>query len=197
MKRQLLLISAATFFIIVNTSYFWDGPWSFFLYFILFIVYIALGIILLVQLGFAIKEKFRKRQRLTTISVTAVLLAVVAYKPGGIIDFERLEGKDVFIANREGVANCMTWIKLKENGKFFEKSICFGVDKTNGRYYVHNDTIDFVNSNPHVAASSFKYGVIRKHFNSNYVGETLVLYKSADDTIGFAMNVVLNEIRWK
>ena len=72
-----------------------------------------------------------------------VMLFIIFLKPNGIINFDRIRGKDLLIAQAEGAANCMTTFKLKNNNKFVERTICFGVTEISGTYYLKGDTIIF------------------------------------------------------
>ena len=49
------------------------------------------------------------------------------------------------IAQREGAADCMTTIKLKENMTYRERNVCFGIMEIKGTYELRNDAIFFGN----------------------------------------------------
>lgn len=98
------------------------------------------------------------------------------------------------MAYREGVANCTTSISLKANGKFYERSMCFGVDKTNGVYSIAHDTVYFAVVNPKLKPSRFQFGVIKKTPYKNNVEEQLLLYGSAMDSVGTLFNIRYNHL---
>ncbi len=126
----------------------------------------------------------------------ACLLFLIAYRPTGIIDFEKFQGKDIFIASRRGVANCETVIKLKTSGRFFLKSVCFGIEKENGFYSRNNDTIKFVYQESVHNALHFRYGIIKKDSFGGKEHESLVLYDMEHDSTRMKMEVSLNDFQW-
>ena len=141
---------------------------------------------LLRQLFLAIKEKFVDRQRLLIIAVLTPVLAFAFFKPAGLIDFEKFESNNILIAQREGAANCMTTFKLKENNKFTEKNVCFGMTETKGDYKFINDTIYFENVElGRHEDEYYKFAVIRpsKFYKDNNHFD-LVRYKDLNDTTG-------------
>ena len=83
----------------------------------------------------------------------------------------------------------MTTLKLKENGDFVERSVCFGVDKTNGNYELKNDTIWF--SNVSRGNEFYKFGVIVAMENER---EEIILYHNKNDTIPLSLYVNKNEL---
>jgi hypothetical protein len=198
LKRRTLLISAIIFFLVVNTSYFWSGvvpfPWGLLLFLLLIISYGSLIVALVLQVAYASEEKFRNRQRYVTIAVVALVVFLVGYRPAGIIDFERFESKDLLIARREGVANCMTTFQLKKNKRFRERNVCFGVKKTEGQYTFRNDTITFSD----VEKDFYKFAVIKPSdsLSGGNVGD-LVLYRNLQDTMPLKLWIVQNELTLK
>ena len=95
----------------VNTTYYWEGKLGLFAFpafLLLVVIYAGLGITLVKQLYFLIKEKFVDYQRLLKVGLLTIVLVLTFYKPFGLIDFDKLEGGDILIAEREGSANCMT-----------------------------------------------------------------------------------------
>ena len=159
----------------------------------LVIVFLVLAIICLIQIGKGFKENFSNQKRNWTIGIMAISLGLIFLKPNGIVNFDRLEGEDVFIAQREGAANCMTTFKLKANNKFKERSVCFGVSEARGNYEIKNDTIFFSDVIvPRGEGEYYKFGVLKK---SKHGGEKALLrYRSRSDTIGNELWITKNEI---
>ncbi len=148
------------------------------------------------QLFYAFKERFKDKQRLISIGLILIVLCLTIYRPFGLINYEKFEGNDILIAEREGIANCMTYIKLKENNNFTNREFCFGETEIKGEYKIKNDTIYFDNvkfgrSENHF----FKFALIRpskfykdnKHFD-------LVLFKNIKDTMGYDLRITKNEL---
>lgn len=199
MKSKRLIIATVLFFILVNTTYYWEGKLGLFAilaFLLLSFVYFILTIILFRQLYFSIKEKLANKTRLLTIGILILVLTLVFYKPYGLINFDQLQGDDILIAEREGSANCMTTFKLKDNYTFREKSVCFGVTEVKGKYYLLNDTIFFSNVNVGRNEDAFyQFALIKpsmfisdgKHFD-------LIFYMNIKDTIGYELWITKNEL---
>lgn len=124
------------------------------------------------------------------------VLALAFFKPAGLIDFWKFEGNDILIAKREGAANCMTTFKLKENNKFTEKSVCFGMTEIKGDYKLKNDTIFFENVKLGRGEDEFyKFAIIRpSKFNNANSHFDLVRYKSLNDSIGHELWITKNDL---
>ncbi len=200
MKNKRLIITIIVFFIIVNTAYYWKGKLDFLTFpafFILFIVYVGLGIALIRELYFAFKDNFKDKKRVLTIGLLITVLALTFLKPFGFINFEEFEGKNVLIAEREGVAGCMMTLKLKENNEFTAKSVCFGMTEIKGDYKFRNDTIYFENVELGRGEKEFyKFAVIEPlKFYSDNKRFVLLSYRSKNDTIGHRLKVTLNELK--
>ncbi len=148
------------------------------------------------QFFLAIKEKFNDRQRLLIIGVLTTVLALAFFKPEGLINFNRLEENDILIALREGAANCMTIFKLKENNKFTEKSVCFGMTEIKGDYILKNDTIFFENVKLGRGEDEFyKFAIIRpSKFNKDNDHFDLIRYKNLSDTTGHELWITKNDL---
>lgn len=180
----------------MNLNHFWEGKmgiWAFPIFIILAILFLVLAVICLIQIGKGFKEKFSNRNRNWTIGIMGISLGLIFLKPSGIINFDRLEDKDLFIAQREGAANCMTTFKLKPNNKFKDRSVCFGVSEARGNYEIKNDTIFFSDvSVPRGDEEYYKFGILKK---SKYRDEeALFRYRSRSDTIGNELWITKNEI---
>ena len=187
MKHKYLLIITIALFLVVNLNYYWEGTaglLAFPIFIFLGLVFIILTVLFTYHLIKGIKEKFKSRDRLILISAMFILLGLILYKPNGIIDFEKFEGEDLLIANAEGVASCMTTLKLKSSNKFIERTICFGVKKVDGLFTVQNDTIFFTNFNHEKHTDYYEFGVIGPH-HYNYIGVSgdLKLYKNKNDSL--------------
>ena len=112
----------------VNTTYYWEGKLGLFAFpafLILAVIYLGLGVVLIRQIYFLVKEKFTDKTRLINIGLLAIVLTLTFLRPFGLIDFDKLEGDNILIAEREGAANCMTTLKLKDNFTFSERSVCW------------------------------------------------------------------------
>ncbi|MBP1677215.1 MAG: hypothetical protein H6Q20_1774 [Bacteroidetes bacterium] len=199
MRLKRVFISTLLFFIFINTTYFWEGQLGFFafpLFLILVIAYIGLFIAFIGQFYLVIKEKFSNTFRLLTVSLLITVMVLTYFKPNGLIDFDKFQGKDILIAQREGAANCMTTIKLKDNFTFKERSVCFGVTEIKGDYRFQNDTIYF--DNVETGRNKDKYYEFAVIKPSKYDKEKkqfeLVRFKSLKDTIGHELWITKNEL---
>ena len=195
MKHKALTVTAIIFFLILNTRYYWEpeiGSLSFPAFLLLGLVFIVLAIILIVQTYFAYRENFRARGRLVAIVTLAAVLLAIVIKPAGIIDFNRWEGKDLLVAEQEGGGGCHTILRLKEHGRFKERSVCFGVDEVTGNYTLRNDTIyfDHVKLRRSGKEEYFRFAVINKN-NKRF---DLIRYKDQNDTAGKGLFITRNEL---
>jgi hypothetical protein len=198
LKNKGLIITTIIFFLLVNTTYYWEGKLgilTFPAFLILVIVFVGLFITLLRQLYFATKEKFKDKQRSYKIALLTVVLTLTIFRPFGLVDFDKLNGADILIATREGGGNCTTTLKLKENYEFRQRDVCFGVTEVKGMYKISNDTIYFETSNFNRGKNEYydfavirptKYGMEDNKFD-------LVLFNK-NDTIGHELYVIKNEI---
>lgn len=199
MKNKGLLITTIIFFLTINTVYYWEGKLGLFAFpafLILAVVYLGLAIALLRQVYFAIKEGFTDKPRLLIIGLLTLVLVLIFFRPFGLIDFDKLEGDNILIAEREGAANCMTTLKLKDDFTFRERNVCFGVTETKGNFRFQNDTIYFDNVSVGRHESEFyKFAVIKpsKFDNSKFFGY-LIRYKDLADTTGHELWITKNEL---
>jgi len=165
--------------------------------FLLLILYfLVLTVLLFSQTFFAIREKLKNRQRLFLIGLITVILGLSFFYPGGIINFDKFERDSLLIAQREGAANCMTTLKLRDDKTFTERNVCFGVTETTGTYNIKGDTIFFeeVSLGRH-ESDYYKFAVIKNRENKSekYFGD-IVRYKDYSDTTGIALWIVKNEL---
>ncbi len=199
MKKYGLIITTIIFFLLVNTSYYWEGKLGLFAFpsfLLLIIIYLGLVISLIRQLYLSIKEKFGYKLRLLTIGLLVFVLTITFLRPNGLINFDKLEGRDILFAEREGAANCMTTLQLKDDFTFRLRNVCFGVTETKGKYHIKNDTIFFdnVNIGRHFD-EYYTFGIVKpskfckdgKHFD-------FVMYKSLTDTLGYELWIKKNEL---
>ena len=199
MRHKGLIIATVIFFLIVNTNYFWQtkiGILAIPTFLLLVGVYIVLAGLLIGQLFFSIREKFADKQRLLVVALLTTVLALTILKPTGLINFDKLEGKDLFIAQREGSANCMITFKLKENNKFLERSVCFGVTEIRGDYKLKGDTIVFSNVELGRGESDYYEFAIIKQTDNKYkdrLGD-LIRYKDQNDTTGQEIWIIKNDL---
>ena len=125
-----------------------------------------------------------------------VVLALSFSYPGGLINFDNFESDSIIIAQREGAANCMTTLKLRQDSSFTERNVCFGVSETTGTYKIKGDTVFFENVSQGRNKSNFyKFAVIKnQEINTKkHLGE-LVRYKDCSDTTGLALQVIKNNL---
>ena len=197
LKSKLLIATSLLFFLIVNTNYFWEaklGRLSMLITFFLFSIYITFIFILLAQLYYGIKEDFKNIKRLFCIGIIFIVLLLTYLKPFGLINFEKFESKDLLIAYKEGVANCSTRLKLKENGKFNERNVCFEISEISGEYVLKNDTIFFKNINSEQNEKYYEFAIIKKVNISNSNKIKLIRYNNQNDTIGNILWIKKNEL---
>ena len=159
----------------------------------LVIVFLVLALICLIQIGWGIEENFSNRNRNWTIGIMTITLGLICVKPGGIINFNKSEGEDLFIAQREGTANCATTFKLKQNNKFVERKVCFGVNEIRGNYEIKNDTIFFLEvSVPRGEEDYYEFGILKKSKLKDE--KTLFRYRNRSDTLGHELWIIKNDI---
>ena len=199
MKNKRLIITTIIFFLIVNTTYYWEGKLGLFhfpVFLILVVIYFGLGLALIRQIYFIIREKFTDKTRLINIGPLTIVLTLTFLKPFGLIDFEKLESDNILVAEREGSANCMTTLKLKDDFTFSERSVCFGVTEIKGEYHIQNDTIYFDNVSLSRDENEFyKFAIIEpSKFDKDGKHFDLTRYKSLTDTIGHELWITKNEL---
>jgi hypothetical protein len=199
LKNRGLYITTIIFFLLVNTTYYWEGKLGLFAipaFVLLVAVYFGLVIALLRQIYFSVTEKFKQNHRFILIGLLTSVLLLTYFKPLGIIDFDKFEGTDILIAEREGSANCLTTLKLKDDYTFRERIGCFGVSEIKGTFSVVNDTIYFDNIQLGRQEESFyKFAVIKPtEFDNPKVFGDLIRYKDLTDTVGHFLWITKNEL---
>ncbi len=199
MKNKGLFITTIIFFLTINTKYYWEGKLGLFAFpafLILVVIYFGLAIALVRQIYFIVKEKFTNKARLLTIGFLTIVLVLTFFKPSGLIDFDKLEGEDILVAQREGAANCMTTFKLKNDFTFREQNVCFGVTEVIGTYRISNDTIYFESVKRGKQEDiKYEFAVIEEleHYTENPLA--LKLYKDKNDTIGLNYFIGKNKLK--
>ena len=199
MKNKGLYITTIIFFLLINTAYYWEGRLGLFAipaFVLLVAVYFGLAIALLRQIYFSVKEKFKQNHRIILIGLLVTVLLLTYLKPLGIVDFDKFEGTDILIAEREGAANCLTTLKLKDDYTFRERIGCFGVSEIKGTFRVASDTIYFDNIQLGRHEEGFyKFAVIKstKFDNSTKFGD-LIRYKDLTDTVGHFLWITKNDL---
>ena len=188
-KDKILTITTIVFFLIINTSYFWVdkiGVLGFLVVFPLIFIYFVLVAVLIFQIYFAIKEKFKQKFRFFNIGILAMVLILTFLFPTGIINFENLKNKDeneyVLIIQSVGGGNCSSTIKFKEDLTFVKKDVCFGIEKTEGTYKISNDTIYFLKGRKNV---KFEFAIIKENESSTKYPYSLHCFRDKNDTVGY------------
>ena len=190
--RSVFIVSVA-FFLLINTSWFWEGKLgllAFPAYTLLILVYMTLLVVLLQQLYYVAREKVYNRRRIIVTLVLLLVLGLTFLKPGGIINFDYLTGKDFIVARQEGAANCMTTLQLKRNGTFIEKNICFAATEVSGSFERKGDTIVFTSIHTGRDVNDYySYAVIRRSEKASE-DAVIVTYKDKNDTTGRAIRII-------
>ena len=123
MKYQLLFFLTLLLFLIVNASYFWEEkPWAFPASLLLCLFFLGLIITLWYEILAAINERYSDPSRLNLIGSVTILLVLIYYRPGGIINFHQFEVEDVLVAQR-ATEVCLTKSWAKKRLHFLSKSI--------------------------------------------------------------------------
>ena len=172
------LILTIVFLALISTSDLWSSNLGIFAMLSL----LALGIlfvVLFVMFGYhlfqAIRERFINRQRIYLIVIITFTLALSAYEPRGLINYNLLNGEPVLYASRKGAGSCSSNLYLYENGKFRYLYICFGTSSVTGEYKIIGDSIVFV----HSGVDFYKYAIYNRE------EQYLQFKKSESDTTFF------------
>jgi len=198
-SRIVLYTITLIFFILVNTSYYWEaktGIFSIPIFVILFLTHVSLIVILGLQSYALLKDKVRNKQSLVqTLSLAFVLITTFFY-PKGIINFEKLEGKNLLVAIRKGSANCTSNLKLKDDNEFSLRTYCFGIDETSGKYYLLHDTIFFDKvSISRREEKPYEFALIKPSvFRDSSKYSDIILFKNKNDTTGYIMLITTNNL---
>ncbi len=90
----------------------------------------------------------------------------------------------------------MITFKLKENNKFLERNVCFGVTEVRGDYKLIGDTIIFSNVELDRNESEYYQFAIIKPAGDKFpdrLGD-LIRYKGANDTTGQEIWIIKNDL---
>lgn len=147
-KYQRHYIFAGLFFLLVQSTYFWEkelGIFTMLSFVLMALAFLCLGLLLLREVYLAVRDRGKDQKSLYFIVVLSVLLGLTIRYPNGLIDYSKFEPPTVLKAEGEGTANCRTTLNLSADHTFVERTICFGIGETRGTYFIKNDTIFFEN----------------------------------------------------
>lgn len=183
---------AIAVFLLINTSYFWEkwiGFWVMPLTLLLMALFVALLINLFILFIRLIRIRFSDPNKNKEFFILCSIQAFTLLFPFGLIDFRKFEGKDIISAQREGVANCMLYLRLKEDGKFVEKQTCFGVDEKQGHYLIRGDSIFLYWETVPAGVDKPAVGIIIKDELSEPLSKTILYFRNLTDTIPLRLDV--------
>lgn len=186
-KYPLQFTLTLVLFLLINTAHFWGGDFGIFafpIFFLLFILFFLLLIELLRQIYISIRDKFGDKSRNYLLAFMTLCIILIIAKPTGIINFDKLEGENLYFAQSEGAANCTSTLKLKKSDKFIYESVCFGFDKTKGNYEIKKDSIFFRNFDKR--KFQFEFGKIDKK------GNNIILYRKKNDKNPYSIPIINN-----
>ncbi len=196
MNNKSLLLTTIAFFLLVTVSDYWVwemGMWILPITLFLVIVFMVLLIKCFFQLAKAKKEKFSNPSRNWTFAVSSILLVLIFLWPQGMINFEKLEGENILVAHREGLANCMSTIQLKPNATFKLRNVCFGLSEFKGKYEYKNDTIFYFVPNASQGHKPYyEYGTVQEIGKQGK--KILIQYQSRRDTTGVRFEITKNKL---
>jgi hypothetical protein len=144
MTARTLTVVSISFLVLLQTSRLWPkvgGGFDFVMTLVMAAIYLMLLVALLVTVYKSARERFKSRSRNVALVVTSTVLVLTFMFPFGIVDLDKFEPPDLFVAQYEGVANCTITLKLKPEQRFAVVTICFGVSESRGTYTVSGDTL--------------------------------------------------------
>ncbi len=198
MKNKAILIATIVYFLLINTIQLWGNKLGLFaiIGFLFMIIYFFILLLLLIyQLSKSYIEKFKEQKRLILIALITIVLTTSFLYPRGLINFNQFDSEDLFIAQKEGSANCMITLKLKANNRFLERNVCFGITEITGNYRISGDTIHFENISLDRYKNEFdKYAIIRQENTINNSLGNVTKFKNKFDTIGVTLRIIKNEL---
>lgn len=197
MRYKWLFITTTIYFLLINTTYYWEGMlgmWAMVEIPLLCLVFLTLVIQVCRQIYFSAREKFEDRQRVVLAGYMIMVLGLSLFFPRGFVDFGRLNGKDLLVAQREGVANCMTTLVLKENGTFRELNVCFGITTITGTYSLKGDTIFFHNVLSREERESYYRYALVKYWDDKIEKSYLACYNNYPDTLEYSLGIIKNDL---
>ena len=172
------------------------GIFAMLTFLVLILYFLTLAGLLIGQIYHSIREKFKDKLRLVLIGILTSTLVLAFFFPNGLINFNKFESESILIAQREGAANCMTTLKLKEDNKFIERNVCFGITETTGEYRISGDTIYFENVYLGRHENEFYEFAVIKYDNKKgkYLGD-LIRFENHSDTTGIPLWITKNELK--
>jgi hypothetical protein len=198
-KKNIIPTAAIIFFVIINTSYFWEpklGFLAFPFFGILLLYYITLVLSLVLQVYRSIRERFQNKQRIVTLFILLIVTASTGIKPNGLLNFDNLFGFNLLVASAEGGGNCTTYLRINHKNRFNERIFCFGVFESKGTVRFKNDTIFFENVKLPRLENEFDQFAILKQRTTNDNKEVYYLERHRDlkDSIGRHYNITKIDI---
>lgn len=193
MKNKAQFVFAIILFVISNTAYFWQSKLGVYFLFVsagLILSYLLLFFFILRIIFFSIKHKINDKYYLLYLLFLSFVLICPIVFPGGIINFEKYESENSIIAQREGVANCINTLKIKVDGRFVERAVCFGITEYSGKYKQFGDTLFFeYDDKLKTDLKRFEYAIIKRKVSTENIG-TLTKYIGKKDTIGIVYTII-------
>lgn len=180
----------------VNILPVWGEEWAevlFLLVMLGYAVFIGLFFVWAYHFIFMLFEKFSNRNRNIIVTIMTFCIGAIYLFPFGISHYFIEEDVSIFIAQREGAANCRTIFKLFSDNRFEEKNICFGSHLVKGEFYFKNDTIHFTDINYGRGQQEyFQFATIQKSKYSER--PALVRHKNIADVIGNELWIERNNL---
>lgn len=134
------------FFLYWFFRYFFDlllGKIGFFLTLANVLIWIFLSIYaLFLILKYLVADTTSKPKVKILLIIIPILFTSLLY-PNGLVNWEKLESKNLFVASYRGTVNCRTYLKLRANNVLKVSSYCFGAEHAWGKYAIKDDTIFF------------------------------------------------------
>lgn len=196
MKNRIQVIISILLFFIVNTQCFWEvnaGKYYLGIFMVLLIIFFVLVCILVLEIFISVFEKFSNPNRNLTIVTMTIFLGMIYLFPNGLINCYKSEGENLFVAQREGAANCNTVFKIKPQNRFTERTVCFGIEEISGLYYLKEDTIFFTDVKcSRENQDYFEYALFKKSEFSQR--EELFRYENRKDTVGIELWITKNDL---
>jgi hypothetical protein len=189
MKKYKISFFTIILLLIVNTSYFWEnlpGLFDMTILFLTLIGFIILIIVFINQLIKGITEKFKNRIRVLNLLILSTVLALTYLHPFGFINFEKIiYGEDIYFTQYEGAASGTISLKLKNNNKFIEKSVFWGVENYKGNYKIKNDTLFLIYNSKSNFNEKTSFCIEDIKFKDH-----LLYYRNTKDTIPLRMKTL-------
>lgn len=198
MRKNKLVISVVVFFLLINTRYFWQfqlGPLIIPAFLLFCTTCMVLALVFVWQIYLMVKERFANRHRWVGVIILTVILSLIAYKPEGLIDFERFERKDVLVAVQNSAGNQLTTLRLKEDFTFIEQFTGMAYTEVKGNYHYQHDTIYFDNVRLGPYVNRFYQFAVIKPSKLSWIGQPfdLMKYENIKDTVGEELWLIKNE----